>query len=96
MIKIESNYFTKKSAINISVVHFEKDDNEWNYIDELYIHSDKNQEQQINDFIRNSGKIVSNLTEVEPNVFASDTDMFKIKNSKKRFLINNGKVVGHA
>lgn len=95
MIKIESNSFTKQSAINLSVVHFEKDDDDWHYVDELYINSDQNQEQQINDFISSSTEMVTNLKEVGPNVFGSDVDMFKIKNSQKRFSINNGKVVSH-
>lgn len=96
MIKIESNSFIKQSAISLSVVHFEKDDDGWHYVDEFYINSNQNQDQQINNFIINSVETAANLHEVGPNIFASDMDMFKIKNSQKRFSINNGKVVAHA
>jgi hypothetical protein len=95
MIKIESNYFKKQANVQMSIVHFEQDADGWHYVDESYVDPSRNEEDQINSFIENSISKSMNLKEAGQNIFVSDQDMFKLKNSNKKFTIKNGKVTVH-
>jgi hypothetical protein len=95
MLKIESNYFKKQANVQMSIVHFEQDADGWHYVDEFYIDTSDNEEEQINSFIQNSVGKNLNLNEVGQNIFVSDQDMFKLKNSSKKFTVKNGRVTAH-
>ncbi len=95
MIKIESNFFKRQANVHPSIVHFEKEEDGWHYVDEMYLSSDKNIQDEINKFIQISAEQPALIEAVGPNIFVVNNNMFKIKNSNQKFNVLNGKVAVH-
>jgi hypothetical protein len=95
MIKIESNFFKKQANVHPSIVHFEKEEDGWHYVDEMYLSSEERAQDEINKFIQRSVEQPSLIESAGPNVFVVSNSMFKVKNSNQKFSVLNGKVEVH-